>query len=150
MTEIAARNVIRGTSSSVSKDTDRHATESSSMKNGICVNCDSRKILGNVALVDTLNRRNISDDPSISLGVQKAPNAALFKQLVSAKVRAWVCEDCEYTEFYTTNPERLGKAIDVARKQKFLSERRPFRVSPAAEDAGKPSFFTKKRLPRLR
>lgn len=100
------------------------------MKNGICLKCDSMNVLGNVSLVDTINQRNFSDDPSICLAVQQVPTAAIFKQTVSSKVRAWVCEDCGFTEFYTAKPARLGKAVDMAQKQKFASERQPFRVGP--------------------
>ena len=78
------------------------------MKDGKCPKCGSAKIMANLNIRDKghLNRpyvaRVVVDEPRpANAGISWVGDGA------SGEVRAWVCSQCGYTEFYTENFENL-------------------------------------------
>ena len=72
-----------------------------------CLRCGSDSVIPDVRLLD---RGHGDDRRPQELGVQKHPDAMLFKDEVRVRTRAQVCADCGFVEAYAVDPEALWQA----------------------------------------
>ena len=84
------------------------------MKSGVCPKCSGNNILANVSFRDHVDTVRQVD---AMVTVNTTPEAWILPSIVGSRIAAWICEACGYTEFYTENPGRLGKAIDRAQSK---------------------------------
>jgi len=85
------------------------------MKNSHCCKCGSTKIIPNVRA----GQRGIGNVPMpIAVRVDEKPDAILFKGMHAEDLKAWICGDCGYTEFYVHNPRELFDAYAKAQRDK--------------------------------
>ena len=91
------------------------------MKDGICPKCRAQNVIGNL-------KQNVGPGyPGHDYGVRLG---GLFTGTsLQADIRAWVCCDCGYTEFYTKTAKRLGELIDKASTDTRQLADGPVRVS---------------------
>ena len=74
------------------------------MKRKQCPKCNSGKVMHNVRVVD---RNGEYQDMSLSVRVERKPDALLFKGAKDFELRALICGDCGYVELYASDPGRL-------------------------------------------
>jgi predicted nucleic-acid-binding Zn-ribbon protein len=70
------------------------------MRRGICPKCHSGEIVPNAEAVD---------HNALSIRVYEKAGVML-RGMRSFPVRAWVCTNCGYTEFYVDNPSGLAQS----------------------------------------
>ncbi len=92
------------------------------MKDGICPKCQATDVVGEIS------RPGEGGFNRVNFGVM----LSLFSR-VDAKIRAWVCCECGYTEFYSQNARRLGKAVDQLVNNGPKRADNPVRVSSPGE-----------------
>ena len=68
-----------------------------------CCKCNSAKLMRKVHVKD----RSDSFDHGLSAAVHEHPNALLFKGGLEGTLKATICADCGFTEFYLENPQEL-------------------------------------------
>ncbi|MFK7820041.1 MAG: hypothetical protein AB8G99_15065 [Planctomycetaceae bacterium] len=90
------------------------------MKDGTCPKCDARNVVGEL--------RSIAPGGS-DYGVFVGGGITGYR--VQAEIRAWICCDCGYTEFYAKNFARIGKAVDKVVQTDPGARDKPIRVSPS-------------------
>jgi len=80
---------------------------------GSCPKCGSLRIVREALVPD---RTDASSSNPLSIRVVENPAATLFRVPRDFPLRAWVCGDCGYTEFYATQPEELVASERRARQ----------------------------------
>jgi ribosomal protein S27AE len=74
------------------------------MKSTICCKCGSGKIIPDVRA----GERGVGNVPmSIAVRVDENPDAVVFKGMHAEDLKAWICGDCGYVEFFVANPQQL-------------------------------------------
>ena len=77
------------------------------MKNGTCPKCGETAILSGLRVADQGDYEMVRD---LQFQVHTKPRALIFKKTHVAKLAAWVCMKCGYTELYVDNPQELWAA----------------------------------------
>ena len=72
-----------------------------------CLRCGSDSVIPDVRLIDV--GEGDSRKPQ-EVGVQKNPDALLFKDEIRVQMQAQVCADCGFVEAYAVDPEALWQA----------------------------------------
>ena len=80
-----------------------------------CPKCDSTRLATEVRIAD-LGDGNFSRE--LSLEVQERPEALFFKRTRRYPMKATVCGDCGFTEFYVSYPDELLKVHQEQRRRK--------------------------------
>lgn len=96
------------------------------MKDGICPKCGGTHILANLCMIDRGD--NNGEHVGTTLGVMRSPDGWLFRDIDQSPLRAWVCEDCGFTEFYALNPRTAKSSVDKDRQKE-----QPYRVSKESQ-----------------
>jgi hypothetical protein len=61
--------------------------------------------------------RGVGNIPmSLAVRVDENPDAIFLKGMTAEDLRAWICGDCGYTEFYVQDPQRLYLAHSKSRQ----------------------------------
>lgn len=72
-----------------------------------CPKCNSGKVIHNVRVID---RNGEYQDMSLSVRVERKPDALLFKGAKDFELKAHICVECGYAELYAAAPDRLWQA----------------------------------------
>lgn len=78
-----------------------------------CPNCNSRKVIPNVRVLD---RDGDYHDGSLSVRIDRNPNALMMKGSEVCNLKAWICGECGFTQMFAIHPEALWKAYQVSTK----------------------------------
>ena len=81
------------------------------MKN--CPECNSQKIIVNAKAVDLGDYNSLND---MKVAVEEKPDALIFKQRIYSTVKAHVCADCGFIQFYAEDPKTLWAAYQNRQK----------------------------------
>ena len=73
-----------------------------------CAKCSSNKIIPNAIVID---RGDYNAESNLSVAIDGDPNALFFKERSRFPVKAKVCGDCGFTEFYVENPASIYVAF---------------------------------------
>ena len=73
------------------------------MKNSKCPKCDSTEVIPGVTIAD----RTYGGILSLSALIRERPDALMFQQDRTFRIRAWICTECGYTELYADEPEKI-------------------------------------------
>ena len=68
-----------------------------------CPKCHSMDIIGDVRPLDRTDNRT----HAAQLATYRNPDALLFTGRQKTPMRAWVCADCGFVEFYSEDPKAL-------------------------------------------
>ncbi len=82
------------------------------MNRPTCPKCDSSRVVHDVRVVD---RNGDYSDGDLSVRIDRHPKALLFKKPLDFKLKARVCCNCGYTEFYATDLDTLWQTARTAR-----------------------------------
>ncbi|MHC1699306.1 MAG: hypothetical protein AB9919_14820 [Geobacteraceae bacterium] len=77
------------------------------MKRKQCPKCNSGKFIHNVRVID---RNGEYQDMSLSVRVERKPDALLFKGSKDFELKAFICGECGYAELYAADPDKLWQA----------------------------------------
>ncbi len=77
----------------------------STIRSGVCPQCHSHAILANADPVD---------QESFAIQVYERPGVILRGRR-TFPIKAWICTECGYTEFYVTNPQELAQSYRRSR-----------------------------------
>ena len=75
------------------------------MKN--CPDCNSQKIIKSAKALD---RGDANGNHIMQIAVDEKPDALIFKQRNYSTIKAEVCGDCGFIQFYAENPNLLWMA----------------------------------------
>ncbi len=78
-----------------------------------CPECDSQKVIKDAKVIDR-GDHNSSNDMRVS--VDEKPDALIFKQRIYSTVRAHICADCGFIQFYAEDPNMLWLAYQNRQK----------------------------------
>lgn len=78
-----------------------------------CSKCKSDKIIPQVTVLDTGQHAY----GELKVAVYENPDALLFKGTHMGTLRAWICADCGFAEFYLDNPQELYKVYKEAQNK---------------------------------
>lgn len=78
------------------------------MKNGTCPKCNSRVIIRDKPIPDRGHLNLIAG--FLSLSIKGKSTGWLANHIATGELRAWICGECGYTEFYITNFKELLEA----------------------------------------
>jgi predicted nucleic-acid-binding Zn-ribbon protein len=84
-----------------------------------CVNCGSEKVIPDVQVQD----QGQSSDGMLRARVDEYPHALLFKGTVFGYLKARICGECGYAEFYVDSPKELYETY--LRAKKVAEEHKP-------------------------
>lgn len=73
-------------------------------QSGECPKCGSTAVVRDAKAIDHYDY-GIAND--MQVGVQRNPQAWIFKNEVRSTLSAYVCGECGYTEFYADEPGKL-------------------------------------------
>jgi len=79
-------------------------------KKGVCPNCRSTDIAGQVQVQPTSQSRHLY------LTTKLHPERSFFQGIRHFRMKAWVCMDCGYVELYCDKPEKFAEAISSMKK----------------------------------
>ena len=74
-------------------------------KSGKCPKCESTNIFADAIPLDRASHYAAAGNASV--GYFGNPRAIVFKEVRSSPVRAWVCAECGFIEYYAMKPEKL-------------------------------------------
>ena len=87
------------------------------MERANCVNCGSAKVIPEVQVQD----QGDSSDGRLKARIDEYPRAMLFKGTVFGYIKARICGECGYAEFYVDNPKEMYETY--LRTQKAAEEK---------------------------
>lgn len=90
------------------------------MKDGICIKCNSRKMIRSLRIIEYGYYNKHPNE--LSARIDQQPSAWIFKETYNTPLQAWICGDCDYTEFYVENPPELYQAYRVSKVNAGLSD----------------------------
>ena len=82
------------------------------MRRETCPKCSSSRIMHNVRVID---RDGEYANGSLSVQIERKPDALVFKGVKTFEVHACICGGCGYAELYVANPDELWQAYDESR-----------------------------------
>lgn len=77
------------------------------MKRKQCPKCNSGKVICHARVID---RNGEYQDMSLSVRVERKPDALLFKRAKDFGLEALICGECGYAELYAADPSGLWQA----------------------------------------
>lgn len=83
------------------------------MKRDKCPKCGSGRIMHNVRVID---RNGEYADDTLSVRIERKPEALIFKKAETMELHAHICGDCGYAELYAADPNGLWEAYNVGRQ----------------------------------
>lgn len=72
-----------------------------------CPKCGSSEIVPRALVID---RGDYNAQGKLQAGIEKRPDALIFKQLVPTELYASICAACGFTELYASNPRAIYDA----------------------------------------
>ncbi|MRR34313.1 hypothetical protein EG829_06350 [bacterium] len=82
------------------------------MKREHCPKCGSGRVMHNVRVID---RNGEYQDMSLSVRVERKPDALLFKGAKDFELKAHICGECGNAELYVADPDALWQAYVSSR-----------------------------------
>jgi predicted nucleic-acid-binding Zn-ribbon protein len=79
-----------------------------------CPKCGSSEIVPRARIID---RGDYNAAGQLQVGIEKKPEAWVFKQLVQSELYATICASCGFTEIYASNPRAIYDAYQAARQE---------------------------------
>jgi predicted nucleic-acid-binding Zn-ribbon protein len=93
------------------------------MKDLVCPKCGSKDVLEKLPIADNAYAGNIFE---LAIAIRKdKPSIAerLFNDVpFMAKIKAWICVACGYTELYATNTKELKLAV-IGKRNRALKKK---------------------------
>lgn len=83
------------------------------------MNCGSKKVIPEVRVQD----QGDNSDGNLKARVDEYPHALLFKGTVCGTIKARICGECGYAEFYVDNPKEMYETY--LRTQKTAKDAAP-------------------------
>ncbi len=90
------------------------------MKSERCPKCGSGRLMPNVRVID---RNGEYQDMSLSVRVERKPDALLFKGAKEFELKAHICGEGGYAELYAADPDKLWQTY-VSRQVSDAAQRR--------------------------
>ncbi|QDU59064.1 hypothetical protein [Aeoliella mucimassa] len=81
-------------------------------QSGQCPKCGSNHVIEDAKAID---HYDYGVQQEMQVGVDRNPNAWIFKAQAKSAVSAWLCAECGYVEFYADDPNTLAKAVQEAK-----------------------------------
>lgn len=84
----------------------------------MCPKCGSTSILERAAVMASTKY----EDAPVNLRIDTDPDALFFKGAARTPLKALICAQCGFTEFYARNPAKLVEATGIAQKRRRAQE----------------------------
>ena len=85
------------------------------MKDGVCPKCGSQRVVPELQLVGYLWAES-------QLAFHEKPGGLFSSQPHYAPVKAWLCGECGYVEFYASNMKYLVKAHERLQRKRAAEQ----------------------------